>query len=45
VYGHPRGNVMNTFMYLVDNHLLEFYTFMSSFGIPITFIYYIDVAY
>jgi hypothetical protein len=38
-------DVMNAFMYLVDDHLLEFYTFMSSFGIPITFMYYIDVPY
>jgi hypothetical protein len=45
VNGHPRGSVMNAFMYLVDDHLLEFYTFMSSFGIPITFMYYIDAAY
>jgi hypothetical protein len=22
VYGHPRGSVMNAFMYLVDDHLV-----------------------
>jgi hypothetical protein len=45
MYGHPRGSVMNAFMYLVDDHLLEFYTFMLSFVISITFMYYIDIAY
>jgi hypothetical protein len=37
--------VMNAFMYLMDDHLLKFYIFISSFGIHITFMYYIDVAY